>query len=466
MLGLHRIAAFVLAALLIFTLLPFQSDANSSFEDVPDKSWYSAAVSWALEHGITTGTSATRFSPNESCTRAQIVTFLWRQAGSPLVADLENPFGDVKEGSFYYQAVLWALQQGITKGTSERSFSPGSPCTRAQIVTFLWRAAGSAVLDIDKSSLKDVESQKFYTMAVFWAIQNGITDGTSSTAFSPSAQCTRSQAVTFIYRCFSGVECTPNPKIHLYKLTRVSAACCTAPLTRSYRCVLCDQELTETEGEEAHNYILVSTSCATCTSPAIQKYRCSLCGACKTESSGKPLGHVFWVQNMSITQYPTPANPHCIGTKSCAYVQCTYTETFDELLKPHDSLSSDENALVSLINNARKDAGRSALSIETAYFDCSKWRAFECLAYVDSLHRRPNGQPFYTILDDLKLPRRTIGENVFYSAEENLSVKMIHNKFMASAPHKGNILDPEWTCCTVYILHFYDVTVCVEHFYA
>lgn len=174
--------------------------SDMSFTDVADKAYYRDAVEWAVENGITKGTTATTFSPNATCTRAQAVTFLWRTAGSPKPEIRTMPFTDVPVGSYYYDAVLWAVENGITKGTSDTTFSPNMTCTRAQIVAFLWRsekspAAGTA------NPFADVKSDAYYADAVLWAVKENITKGTTSTTFSPNADCTRAQIVTFLWRC-------------------------------------------------------------------------------------------------------------------------------------------------------------------------------------------------------------------------------------------------------------------------
>ena len=170
------------------------------FVDVATGSYYEDAVDWAVENGITKGTDDTHFSPDGICTRAQAVTFLWRTAGSPKPETRAMPFTDVPVGSYYYDAVLWAVENGITKGTSDTTFSPNMTCSRAQIVAFLWRsekspAAGTA------NPFADVKSTAYYADAVLWAVKENITKGTTSTTFSPNADCTRAQIVTFLWRC-------------------------------------------------------------------------------------------------------------------------------------------------------------------------------------------------------------------------------------------------------------------------
>ena len=170
------------------------------FVDVATGSYYEDAVDWAVENGITKGTDDTHFSPDGICTRAQAVTFLWRAAGSPAPRSRTMPFTDVPAGSYYYDAVLWAVENGITKGTSETTFSPDATCSRAQIVTFLWRSEKSPTAGT-ANPFADVKSTAYYAGAVLWALKEDITKGTTSTTFSPDADCTRAQIVTFLWRC-------------------------------------------------------------------------------------------------------------------------------------------------------------------------------------------------------------------------------------------------------------------------
>ena len=170
------------------------------FTDVPSGAYYYDAVRWAVENNVTSGTSATTFSPNADCTRAQVVTFLWRAAGSPNPKSTYNPFSDVKSGAYYYKAVLWAVENKITAGTSATTFSPDASCTRAQVVTFLWRYEGEPAPSSSINPFKDVKSGSYYYTAVLWAVGKKVTSGTSSNTFSPDATCTRAQVVTFLYR--------------------------------------------------------------------------------------------------------------------------------------------------------------------------------------------------------------------------------------------------------------------------
>ena len=170
----------------------------SPYRDVSKDSYYYDAVQWASDKGITNGVADGVFAPDWVCTRGQIVTFLWRSVGSPAPKTAEMPFADVAEDAYYAQAVLWAVENGITKGTSETTFSPDQTCTRAHAVAFLYRLAGSPA--VTGSSFQDVAADAYYNAAVAWAVQQGITNGTSETTFSPDETCTRAQIVTFLYR--------------------------------------------------------------------------------------------------------------------------------------------------------------------------------------------------------------------------------------------------------------------------
>ena len=173
--------------------------SQKGFNDVKPGDYFYDAVNWAVEKGITTGTSATTFSPNASCTRAQIVTFLWRASGSPEPKTASNPFTDVAANAYYCKAVLWAVENGITTGTSATTFSPGAPCTRAQGVTFLWRANGRKAASA-AASFTDVASDAYYAPAVAWAAEQNVTSGVGNGLFSSDTTCTRAQIVSMLYR--------------------------------------------------------------------------------------------------------------------------------------------------------------------------------------------------------------------------------------------------------------------------
>ena len=172
------------------------------FYDVPNNAYFYEAVKWAVKNGITTGVGNDLFAPEQPCTRAQIVTFLWRAAGSPEPKGTAAGMTDVVSGSYYEKAVAWAIENGITTGTTATTFSPDATCTRGQSVTFLYRALkGSAS---GSTNFTDVASDAFYADAVNWAVANNVTNGTSNTTFSPNADCTRAEIVTFLYRAYQG----------------------------------------------------------------------------------------------------------------------------------------------------------------------------------------------------------------------------------------------------------------------
>lgn len=176
-------------------------DSNKlHFTDVPEKAYYSLPVYWAIQNGVTKGATATTFAPNNVCTRAQMVTFLWNLAGMPEPASSENPFSDIAKESWYYKAVIWAAEEHITTGTSENTFSPNKSCTRAEAVTFLWNMNSQPKTMNSENSFSDVNKNKWYEKAVNWATAKGITTGTSKNTFSPDDICTRGQSITFIYR--------------------------------------------------------------------------------------------------------------------------------------------------------------------------------------------------------------------------------------------------------------------------
>ena len=216
---LHRITltagTYILCVTGQFDIDPLDSDASSTgnytfklntenpFSDVPSDAFFYDPVLWAVEQGITSGTSDTTFSPGDSCLRAHVVTFLWRAAGSPAPESVYNPFVDVKPTDFYYKAVLWAVEQGITTGTDATHFDPGGVCNRVQVVTFLHRSFGSPAVEGITNPFSDVPDGSWFAAPVLWAVENGITNGLSATEFGPGADCNRAQVVTFLYRAYN-----------------------------------------------------------------------------------------------------------------------------------------------------------------------------------------------------------------------------------------------------------------------
>lgn len=172
---------------------------NSSFLDVPFNSWYAEPVAWAVAQGITTGTSSSTFSPNDTCTNAQVITFIWRACGEPEPI-IDNPFNDVSEDEYYYKAALWAYANEMV---TDSSFQANKPCTRSMAVTYLWRVEGSPEVT-SNFRFTDVSASADYAQAVAWAVESEITNGTGTSAFSPATTCTRAHIITFLYRDFVG----------------------------------------------------------------------------------------------------------------------------------------------------------------------------------------------------------------------------------------------------------------------
>ena len=193
------------AALLVAALsLCFASGVYAvKFADVKKGAWYYDAVNWAVQYNITNGTSSTKFSPSATCTRAQFLTMLWRDSGSPEPNGTKTTFSDVKSGAYYAKAVAWAVQNGICNGSTVNGrsvFNPDANVTRAEAVTFLWRALGSRIDMETVHPFTDVPKGAYYQTAALWMRDFGIVDGTSEGVFSPNKTCTRAEAVTFLYR--------------------------------------------------------------------------------------------------------------------------------------------------------------------------------------------------------------------------------------------------------------------------
>ena len=173
---------------------------ENPFEDVMETDWFYLPVMWAVQNNVTGGTSPTTFSPNAFCTRAQVVTFLWAANGKPEPAASNNPFSDVQESDWYFKAVMWAVENKITGGTSTTTFSPDAFCTRAQVATFLYAAQGKPTVKTTENTFTDVPDNAWYLMPVLWALENGVTGGIAPGQFGPDNTCTRAQIATFLYK--------------------------------------------------------------------------------------------------------------------------------------------------------------------------------------------------------------------------------------------------------------------------
>ena len=181
----------------------FKLSTDNPFTDVPAGCWYEAPVLWALENGVTSGSTETTFSPGDKCLRAHVVTFLWNAEKTPEPTAYTKTFTDVPAGAWYYKPVHWAVEKGITSGTSATKFGAGDVCSRYQVVFFLWKAAGSPEPKTTVNPFTDVNPGHFFYKAVLWAVENGITSGTSATTFGPTAPCNRAQVVTFLYAAYN-----------------------------------------------------------------------------------------------------------------------------------------------------------------------------------------------------------------------------------------------------------------------
>jgi len=200
----RKIISTICALALVAALMPAALAAG--FTDVKSGDWYFDAVNWAVENGITSGMTATKFAPNQTCSNGQILTFLWRAAGEPSPG-IANPFRNITTGDYYYEPAIWASEQGMVSGGS---FNASAPCTRAMAVTYIWQAKGKPNA-ASSASFKDVSAENAALSApVSWAVENGVTSGTGNNAFSPNATCTRAEIVTFLLRAYGGGAVTPS----------------------------------------------------------------------------------------------------------------------------------------------------------------------------------------------------------------------------------------------------------------
>ena len=196
---MKRIISMLLCLCMFAAFLTTAASASTQFTDVADGDYFAVPVEWAVSKNITNGTSNTTFSPNDTCTKAQILTFLWRAAGSPEIEHPYSPFADVNESHYYFMACLWAYKNGMLIVNSDY-FEADTPCTRASTVEYMWKYAGRP--DAASVPFSDVSGSNDTAKAVYWAVRNGVTNGTSNTTFSPNDTCTRGQIVTFLHRYF------------------------------------------------------------------------------------------------------------------------------------------------------------------------------------------------------------------------------------------------------------------------
>ena len=294
---LSRGLAWVLCAVLLLGLFSANAAEDAPgfrFDDVADEgAYYFAPVYWAYGHDpqITVGVNDQSFMPDAPCTRAQVVTFLWRAESKPATEQAENPFSDVEEAAYYYDAVLWAVENGVTTGVSADLFRPEQTCTRGQIVTFLWRNAGQPEPSAVETAFTDVDEGACYAKAVAWALENGITTGASETSFRPEQICTRGQIVTFLYRA-SQLRDDPVPvHVHAYQKEIVAPTCTEGGYT-VYTCACGDSYEADRTEALGHDYASV-VAAPTCTQKGSTTFTCSRCGDSYVGDEKDALGHDY-----------------------------------------------------------------------------------------------------------------------------------------------------------------------------
>ena len=308
----------ILAAILvcsIFFSAPMAYADELPFTDVKTTSWYYNAVCWAYENNLVSGTTPTTFSPNQSCTRAQIVMILWALAGKPVV-EFENPFTDVAPRHYYYKAVMWAVANKITSGVEVDQFGPNLTCTRAQAMTFIWKYFGSPVCE-PEVQFTDVAPGRYYYNAVNWAFSNGITSGTSRTEFSPNADVTRAMVVTFLYHMkhvLDGGE-------HEFVLSNEVPATCTEGSVKTYTCSCGNKKTLYGDDALGHDYVYTILKEPTCTEDGLEGDVCSRCGDSLT-SVVYALGHDFLVETI------TPATCTEDGLEKRTCNRCGFSEDY------------------------------------------------------------------------------------------------------------------------------------------
>ena len=197
---IKRLCVILLATVMIVCMSPAVSASQVDFADVTASDYFFDAVAWAVDKAVAKGLTENEFGPYIGCARGHVVTFLWRMAGSPEPSNNNNPFADVAADQYYSKAILWAVESGITNGMTETTFEPDGVCTRGQIVTFLWRYYDTPTTENDEHTFSDVFGAEYFYKAVLWAVENGITNGMTETTFESNATCTRGQVVTFLYR--------------------------------------------------------------------------------------------------------------------------------------------------------------------------------------------------------------------------------------------------------------------------
>lgn len=456
----------IIAIIQCFSMVSFAEAPN--FTDVPENAWYAEAVKWAVENNITAGTSSTTFNPKQICTRAQIVTFIWRAAGSPTTNDVTNPFIDVNENAYYYKAILWAVKNGITSGTSYNRFSPNMACTRAQIVTFIWKSDGSpepTEINAENCPFEDVNPSAYYAKAVYYAVEKGITSGVDLTHFAPNKICTRAEAVTFLWKDNLNGTC-----VHHYEIYGVVQPTCNMPLTKYYRCVLCDNFRYDFENTPwSHNLQVTEEVPATDTTAGYTKYKCNLCHSEWTINH--PAHNECSHENFTyeITGYPTYETP---GTwiKTCEDCGSVIEETMD--LNGTEYYPDDIASLTARATGL--DLSNSSFAPHPTN-TLSKIRVFEALKFYDGTGTRPDGTPFTDAMlleegGEEELNRyKDMAEFLvitdMFDEKPNGLADAIVLKLIRSPENRAIVLDPRWNIVSGYSIKVGAQTYTMIHLY-
>ncbi len=297
---MKRVISFMFCLIMIGQCAMFVS--ASGFTDVKAGSYYESAVEWAVGLGITTGKSDTKFAPNDTCTRAEAVTFIWRTKGCPEPKSNYNPFTDVKEKHYFYKAVIWAVENGITNGMTPTTFGPKLQCTRGQIVTFLWNAEGKPEINV-KNPFTDVKEKHYFYKAVLWAVNNGITNGMSPDKFGPNKNCTRAHIVCFLENCYKVAEVPHEHSFGEWAVTTPST--CTDDGTETRECA-CGEKETRPVAATGHSFgEWAVTTPATCTDDGTETRECA-CGEKETRPVAAT-GHSFGEWTVAIAPTYTDA---------------------------------------------------------------------------------------------------------------------------------------------------------------
>lgn len=399
---MRKFFSLLLALVLSFGCVATAASASSQeFTDVAAGDYFYDAVQWAVEKGITKGVTPDRFAPQHFCTRAQAVTMLWRAAGCP-TEEGKNPFTDVKTGDYFYHAVQWAVKKGITQGVRSDRFAPQKFCTRGQIMTFIWRAKGCQQPSDLSPTFSDVRATDYYASAVQWAVEKDITKGVSPTRFAPGQTCTRGQIVTFLYRA-DPVESTEH--IHEFVLTEECPATCTKDGYRRYTCKSCQDTYTEIIPAEGHDYHWEITVPPTDTTTGTQEYTCRRCHAVSGSPVTLPAG------SQHIRDYEID-----MGNGETATIRGFYHHAY-------------EDQMFRMLNDYRTENGEAPLLRSDGLVEPAEIRGREIAVVFD--HVRPNGQMCFTVSDLIN------GENI---ACGQTTPEQVMSSWKNSPGHNANML--------------------------